>query len=489
MRTIILILSIFGLMSLTQGQSTECMKDFDFLVTKIKDNYPGYRDKVTSKTSPELQNLENELRGKIAQHPDSCGKYLDRYVSWFKDNHLRVKGLWPSKSSSPESKPEPRFYSLLEDSINILKLKSKSVEGIWTSFWGDLAIIKNPGNDKYLGIAIRQENYEKNQVMFELTPIDENEFSMICFPYYNDFKPMKGKMSLRMDKRILEQHDWTRFVRKSDSEISDQALLYSYIPEFPNGRNAYPLAISLNDSTFYLRATSFMDDGTENSVKKHWQEIMARPNLIIDIRYNGGGQDTYYQALSDLVYTQPFESKGVEWYATADNIKLYEDALKNGDIENGEEGIAWTNALLAEMKKNVGGFVEHPLMGKDEIVIKDTIYPYPKRVGIIINGGDASSAEQFLLEAKNSKKVILFGNCNTAGVLDYSNIVPVDFPSGKYELNYPMTRSRRLPDSPIDNIGIAPDVNIPYPATEQLFNRLDSWVYFVMNYLELMHNR
>jgi hypothetical protein len=485
MRTTLLVVLIFGLMSLSHGQSNECIKDFDFLVTKIKENYPGYSDKVTPKTAPELQKIEAELREKIKAHPDSCGKYLDLYALWFKDNHLRVKGLWPSQRSTSESKPELQYYPLSQISIDPTKSKSKSVVGVWTSFWGDLAIIKEPDDDKYLGIAIQQENYKKDQIMFELTPIDENEFSMVCYPYYNDYKPMKGKMSLRMDKRILEQHDWSRFARKSDSEISDQALLYSYIPEFPNGRNTFPLAISLTDSTFYLRVPSFVDDYTENSVRKHWQEIITRPNLIIDIRNNGGGQDTYYQVLSDLVYTQPFESKGVEWYATVDNIKLYEDALKNGEIENGEEGIEWTNALLAEMKKNVGGFVEHPLMGKDEIVTKDTVYPYPKRVGIIINDGDASSAEQFLLEAKNSKKVKLFGNCNTAGVLDYSNIVPVNFPSGKYELNYPMTRSRRLPDHPIDNIGIAPDVIIPYPATEQLFNRLDQWVYFVMEYLEL----
>jgi hypothetical protein len=489
MRTTLLILFIFGLMILSDGQSTECMKDFDFLVTKIKDDYPGYQDKVTSKTAPELQNLGNEMREKIAAHPDSCGKYLDQYASWFKDNHLRIRGLWPSQMSSSETKPEPRFYSLSPDSIKLLQSKSGSVEGVWTSFWGDLAIIKNPGNEKYLGIAIQQDNYEKNQVMFELTPTDENEFSMVCFPYYNDYKPMKGKMSLRMDKRILEQHDWSRFVRKSDSEIFDQALLYSYLPEFPNGRNAFPLALSLTDSTFYLRATLFMDDATEISVKKHWQEIMARPNLIIDIRNNGGGQDNYYQVLSDLVYTQPFESKGVEFYATADNIKLYEDALKNGDIEGGEEEIEWSKALLAEMKKNKGGFVVHPSGGMDETVTRDTVYTYPKRVGIIINDGDASSAEQFLLEARESKKVTLFGNCNTAGILDYSNAVPVEFPSGKYELNYPMTRSRRLPDHPIDNIGIAPDVIIPYPATEQLFNRIDSWVYFVMNYLELMKDK
>jgi C-terminal processing protease CtpA/Prc len=111
----------------------------------------------------------------------------------------------------------------------------------------------------------------------------------------------------------------------------------------------------------------------------------------------------------------------------------------------------------------------------------------PRNVGIIINEGNASSAEQFLLAAKESDKVILFGNCNTAGVLDYSNITPNPLPSNNYQLWCPMTRSKRLPENPIDNIGIAPDVMIPFPATEQLYDKLDNWVYFVKNYLELVN--
>lgn len=483
MRTILFTLLFIGLIPITYGQSNECIKDFDYLVKKIKDNYPGYNDKVTSKTAPELLNLEKEIREKIALHPDTCGKYLDQYASWFKDNHLRIRGLWPSKMSGGNSKQERQFYNLSSDSLNILKSQSGSIEGVWTSFRGDVAVIKNPEGNNYLGIVIQYDGYEKNQIIWELTPTGENEYAMVYFAFYNNYKPMNGKVSLRLDKKILEQHDWSRFVRKTDSEIADNAMLYSYIPEFPNGSNTFPLAISLTDSTFYLRIPSFMDDNAEILTKKHWQEIMARPNLIIDIRNNGGGLDPYYQILSDLVYTQPFESKGVEWYATADNIKMYEEAMKSGDIQD-EEGIEWTKALLEEMKKNKGKFVIHPKMGGDETEIKDTVYPYPKKVGIIINDGNASSAEQFLLEAKNSKKVTLFGNCNTAGVLDYSNMVSENFPSNRFELNYPMTRSMRLPEHPIDNIGISPDVIIPYPATKQLFNRLDQWAYFVMNYLE-----
>ena len=49
-----------------------------------------------------------------------------------------------------------------------------------------------------------------------------------------------------------------------------------------------------------------------------------------------------------------------------------------------------------------------------------------------------------------------------------------------------MTRSQRLPEFPFDNIGIAPGIIIPFPSTEQLYDKLDDWVYFVKNYLELM---
>jgi hypothetical protein len=48
-----------------------------------------------------------------------------------------------------------------------------------------------------------------------------------------------------------------------------------------------------------------------------------------------------------------------------------------------------------------------------------------------------------------------------------------------------MTRSQRLPENPIDNIGIKPDIIIPFPATNQLYDKIDIWAYFVKNYLEL----
>ena len=489
MKKIITTLVFLGaLISLTEAQTNECARDFDFLVQKIKADYPGYADKVTKKTTPELLKLEQELRRKIELHPDSCRKYLSIYADWFKDHHLRISGI-ESSSNVASSKPELKYKIISADSLKMLQSRESTPEGIWHTHLGDIAIAKSTNGQNYIGTSISFRNYEKNQIVFTLTPEKQNEYALISYPYYDNYKPLEGKASIRLNDNIIELHDNNiRLVRKTNSDTYDYALLESYIPEYPNGSNIFPLAMQLSDSTFYLRITTFGNDLGKKLTKKHWKEITSTPNLIIDIRNNRGGQDNHYSLLSDLVYSQPYEDKGTEWYATKNNIKMYEDAIKNGELKGGEEGLLWTKTLMAEMKKHIGGFVIHPMMGKDKIISKDTVYTYPKRVGIIINGGNASSAEQFILTAKHSSKVTLFGNENTAGVLDYSNVRGENFPSNKYELLFPMTRSRRLPNNPIDYIGIAPDIIIPYPATEQLFGRLDQWTYFVQNYLESMEN-
>ena len=487
-RKLVLTILGFGLFFMGHAQNEECVKDFNYLVNKIKNDYPGYHDKVTKNTEKNLSELELKLKKKIVENPDSCGKYLDEYTSWFKDDHLIVRGIRSNKhiGSGITPKPVQIIIPLTNDSITALSKKNKTLEGIWVSFRGSIAVKRMPGENKYYGIVIHYQGYEPNQVIYEFNSQDGHQFSMRSYSVYNNFKPVNGTASLFLEDKILEIHEDTRFIRQSSSTVYDHALLSSYLAQFPNGVNTYPLATYLDDSTYYLRIPSFMDNEAETLIKIHWKEIMARPNLIIDIRNNGGGQDEYYQLLSALIYTSPYESKGVEWYASEGNIHNFEEALKTGELKHGEEGIKWTNELITAMKKNVGGFVVHPMMGSDVIVKEDTVYPYPKRIGIIINEGNGSSAEQFILEARESKKVVLFGNRNTAGVLDYSIRVNEDFPSGKYEFYWPMTRSRRLPEHPIDNIGIAPDVLIPFPETKQLYNRLDDWVYFVKEYLEFI---
>jgi len=470
------------------AQKNDCLTDFDFIVNKIKADYPGYNDKVNSATKDKLFTLEKNLREKLTAYPDSCYSCLKQYASFFKDNHLRVRRVWNDNEWKNRKILDVSSFgknvTINTDSLFNVTAKANSIEGIWSGSHDEFAVVKNRKGDGFIGVAIKSGDWQKNQVMYEFKPIGDSEFQVIEHSLTEGAKPTIGKASLHLSNRVLEIHDETRFVRKTNSEAFDKALRSAYTPQYPNGRNTYPVATYLSDSTYYFRFSSFYTEEVSKQVKKHWNEIVSRPNLIIDIRNNGGGLDQYYQILLKLIYTKPYESKGVEWYASEGNIKSFEDAINNGHILGGEEGLRWTKVLVEEMKKNKGGFAVHPMMGSDNIIKLDTILRYPKRVGVIINEGNASSAEQFLLAAKESDKVILFGNQNTAGVLDYSNMESTLLPSSKYELLYPMTRSRRLPDHPIDNIGIAPNVIIPFPATEQLYDRLDCWVYFVKDYLE-----
>ncbi|RKD90181.1 peptidase S41-like protein [Mangrovibacterium diazotrophicum] len=463
------------------AQENECLNDFDYLVEKIKNDYPGYKDKVNDETLADLKALEHDLRNRIIQYPDSCGKCLGLYTFWFKDNHLRVKRRSISRSTVEQAKTQAQYYDITIDSISN---SGQSIEGIWIGFRGKIAVTKE-NDGSYVGIAIRYPNFEGNQVMFEFSELGNNEFCVTSVnPAYS--YNHKGKAALYIDNKILEINGDTWFVRQSSNETLNKAFLYSYTPKNPNGTNTYPVATSLSDSTYYLRITDFESDYSNSIVTQHWQEIMSRPNLIIDLRNNGGGQDNYFQKLAELIYTNPYETKGVEWYASKGNIEFFEEALKAGEIIDGEEGIRWTESLLDAMKKNVGGFVTVSMFDDDKVDQTKRVYLNPKKVGIIINERNASSAEQFLLAAKNSQKVTLFGNHNTAGVLDYSNAVSQKFPSGNFDLIFPMTRSQRLPEHPFDNIGIAPDILIPFPSTDQLYDRLDDWAYFVKNYLELM---
>ena len=123
-----------------------------------------------------------------------------------------------------------------------------------------------------------------------------------------------------------------------------------------------------------------------------------------------------------------------------------------------EEGKKWAQESFDILDKRKGEFVNLDSTVVD-ITKYDTIHQFPKNVGIIINEGNGSTAEQFLLAAKQSKKVKLFGT-TTVGVLDISNMYLITSPCGDLEFGYSLSRSMRIPDMTIDNKGIQPDLYI-----------------------------
>jgi C-terminal processing protease CtpA/Prc len=119
-----------------------------------------------------------------------------------------------------------------------------------------------------------------------------------------------------------------------------------------------------------------------------------------------------------------------------------------------EEEKQWAKSGFDVLQQNVGEFVN--LDDAINVETFDTVQPFPSNVAVLIDENNGSTAEQFLLAAKQSKKVKLFGR-TTAGVLDISNMHQATSPSGHYTLHYGLSKSLRIPHMAIDDKGIQPD--------------------------------
>ena len=246
-------------------------------------------------------------------------------------------------------------------------------------------------------------------------------------------------------------------------------------------RNIYFAFERVDEDAVMLRIPSFAwerKEMIEDLIDNNMEEITSSAILIIDLRGNGGGSDYCFEKLLPFIYTQPYVAKGVEWWASEGNIEYFETALKNGEIKEGME--EETRVLTDSLRKYHNQFV---MIDKEDTIMMNKSYDVPYKVGVIVDDFCGSSCEQFVLAAKQSEKTTVFGT-NTLGVLDYSNVVSEELTIPGLSLQYPMTRSSRLPSTKIDNVGIAPDVEIELPVNLNLRSEVDEWVRFTYDYLK-----
>jgi len=181
-------------------------------------------------------------------------------------------------------------------------------------------------------------------------------------------------------------------------------------------------------------------------------------HYCVDASGNGGGSDYSFTNIIPYLKTNEINVTGVEYLSTILNNQRMMDFVTKPeykDFTNKQK--EWAKKSFDTLQKHLGEFVLlDESFENNDTNTPDTVLPFPKQVGIIIDGGVGSSAEQFLLAAKQSKKVKLFGT-STFGSLDISNMYFVKSPCGEYELGYSLSKSKRLPGYVLDESGIQPD--------------------------------
>lgn len=246
----------------------------------------------------------------------------------------------------------------------------------------------------------------------------------------------------------------------------------NYNPQF--------ISIPVNENTYLIRIPSFIYENNivhfvENAVKEYKES--GKENLIIDIRGNGGGLDYTFEPLYQLIYNKPFTLDGVEFRATPDIAKFLRDAYES---QNGQP--SWAPVIADSIDSGLYEFI--PIPGVRETKSLDTINVLPRRVAIVIDNYNASSAEQFIILAKScSDRVKTYGKDNTLGAYDYSNVMRYDLPCSTISCMIPTSRTIGISeDNPgIDLTGIVPDVIIPIPYPSEITDNIDSWILWIAN--------
>jgi hypothetical protein len=232
----------------------------------------------------------------------------------------------------------------------------------------------------------------------------------------------------------------------------------------------------INGNIFYIRLSSFQYANViplQELVQHNKKSIEQCKGMIIDIRGNGGGTDDVYQPLLPYILTNPLRIMSVEFFSTHTLIKGLRDyAIQQIKTDSLNE-VKKIDSGLKEYRDNMGKFV---LYGDSKVLI-DSIKiskKGPSQVIVLSDRRVGSAGENFLFSARQSKKVKIMGT-PSMGVLDYGSIREFKFDCDNYELYLPTYRSTRLPNYPLDNIGIQPDI--------YLDESIKDWIDFAIKYI------
>jgi len=441
-----------------------CPIALEKLIKKVEQEYPGFdiKSKKGSLYDDFKQNLSKQAKTAVDV---GCEQILKKYVDFFKDPHL-----WLASNGLPLSAANGNIAEMVTFDVSSFQDKVKNtkdpIEGIWNTEGYKIGINK-VGIDEYTGFIIQAKStvWKAGELKFKLLPDGRFEYTML------DKSKKHGNYNLHKEGILMFDAVGVAMVR----EHSATSFTAAQVKEKLNQINGfYFKKLSIKTSIIKLPSFEYHNlSKIDTLITQNAKQIETSENLIIDLRGNPGGTTDAYQKLLPYISGKSIRNTGAEFLATQtyiDNLETYKKTL---DKSTSTEAI---DKKIAKLKENLGKFVNFT-DGAKPVYIEtvDVAAKSPKNIIILADKGTGSSAEYLLFVAKQSKKVKFLGT-PSYGALDYGNAYLIDFGCPPYQLFMPTYRALRLPDYPIDNIGIQPDV--------YLDSSIKDWIEFALKYAE-----
>ena len=432
---------------MASAQNCDCENNFAWLKKTFEENDAGAQYAINKKGQAAYDIHNQLISEKIKSATDiyDCRNILNEWLRFFRSGHLGI-GILPEaiKETQNEEIIEyeivPDWETVAVDTVELKKyLDNKQdfdFEGIWAN--GDYKIGVKKIDNQYIGFIINSiyKDWTEGQVKFKILAD-----SVI---YY-----MRNR-SIEIGNPVLASKNFLYLITM---DTNFERIYPVYKDNFLQSLvDRKPYLKTIDNKTFYLRIPSFRatyKSQIDSTIYANFDKIVSTENLIIDLRYNTGGSDVSWMGLLPILYTNTIRTRGVEYLSTEFNIPNILDNIWDDFAEE------WQEQTRNKLKDRIGQFVN--LNNVDVITTAfDTIYSFPRNIAVIVNNYCASSTEQSLLAAKQSRKVKVFGT-TTAGALDFANMYSVKSPNNEFQLHYALTKDIGIDNFPIDDIGIQPD--------------------------------
>lgn len=429
-----------------------CPESLAHLQELVKRNYAGYADKLTPATEAAHRTLYAQLQTQAAaiSQEAACTALLERYLGFWADKHLYLTGA-SAAATPPTTYPLTRAKAQAYFEANRARLHP--LEGFWSIEDAyKLAVVwdqKGPRNS-FVGVVMEAQNPAWKPGMVKMT-------LRTTSPQHYDLLYTAGDFSTDSTQAVLSANrlDVFRYgqLRKTYPAAAKPVAAGQYKSPFPQTDVEFRFP---DDSTAVLVLASFNVSNKkliDSLLTVHQAALRARPNWVLDVRYNSGGGTSTYEGLLPYLYTGPIVRSGSQYRLSPDNVRNYEALLTQPLPPPVQQ---FFTRLVAQGKAAPNPWADEP---------GDTLrfaapQPTPRRVAILANRYTFSSGEILLLHARQSRKVTVFGQ-NSGGVVDYGDGTSHPLSCGAVQVSIPVRRSNYLRTVRYDGIGVAPDVRIP----------------------------
>jgi len=448
------------------AQTCSCRQVLDSLIKKTESNYAGYIHKVKEPGDGPYRKFVKELQAKAGSTSYiDCYNLLESYVAFFKDGHLYIYESAPATAAQADSlRALVKHYEVPADYAQQLLKNTRrdSIEGIWNDALNEQIAIVKISNDLFYGVLQKTKTpkWEPGMVKFELRKTGKNDYNITYTK--GDFSTTRFSHE-RIYKNLLLGFGVYKLVKTTPQNAELQYV------NTDNPIHPVVKVIDKNNIVVTVPSALIEEKELDSMLMKYQSVIESTPNLIIDVRGNGGGNFIWgglYDIANTIVHPVDTKKPGEDDFlllASEDDAR-YMDGRLGIYYKKGSPGKKYYDDLVIRIRNNIGRVIGFSYYSSGPDTATRKVYKNPEQVSVIIDKGVASAGEAFVMGIKEtSSKVKLYGN-NTWGMIDYMNVNTIAF-GGKgnprYYFGYPVYFAKDIKTNPRNPTGIKPDVYIP----------------------------